>query len=255
MGNHDVLQRHAPNCARLFSEIIFVWPSVEIQMRTILLKLLDGSARPVNAMYSALTTFRTRKAMIETAAETLLGEDELRLLKALLSFADRSGRVRDILAHRLMGVCPDIEESLLLIDPASHSDYIVSEIEFSIAMDAHSKEYSSSHLELMEKTRGMGSDDTIEALRKGLPKRPDPPDYPLEGIFVYSQKELEAVKAAILAAASNLNQFNRLRRLKRWPSDDPPGQSPYERQFHQLASQPEIAEILARQQKNHQKSS
>jgi len=112
------LARH-PELAVLAIEAIASWSNVESFMLSLFIQLMGGNDSMAASVYLALEAQSAKNAGISTAAEIALQgrEQELSVLRAILSITKTNEKERNKLAHWAWGDSPDIPDALLLVNP------------------------------------------------------------------------------------------------------------------------------------------
>lgn len=96
---------------------IATWSITEAQLGRLLVTIMGAQARPALAMFGALQSNAAKIATVTAAANTLLIGDELEAFQAIMPLAKTAADQRHKFAHHLWGVCDELPDALLLVDP------------------------------------------------------------------------------------------------------------------------------------------
>jgi hypothetical protein len=113
---HPKALTERPQLAVLVARAIAGWSEIEGQMGTLLVKMLDSSAKPALAMFSALASAPAQIAVVKAAAETVLDGEANEMVDAVLLLANRAATARHHLAHRVWGYSEAMPDALILAD-------------------------------------------------------------------------------------------------------------------------------------------
>ena len=85
---------------------------------------LLGSNLPIGAaLYNEMASDLAKNRALRSVALAALKEDEYRLLEAILKLKESYQRTRDKLAHWYWGICKEIPDGLVLVDPRYLNQY------------------------------------------------------------------------------------------------------------------------------------
>jgi hypothetical protein len=103
--------------AAWIAQCIANWSWVESAIGGLFVNLLGTNLTTGAALYNDITSSLTKDRALRSVALTALKEKEYRLLEAILKLKDSHQRTRDKLAHWYWGVCAEISDGLVLVDP------------------------------------------------------------------------------------------------------------------------------------------
>lgn len=96
---------------------IATWSITEAQLGRLLVTIMGAQARPALAMFGALQSNAAKIATVTAAANTLLTGDDLEAFQAIMPLTKSAADQRHKFAHHLWGVCDELPNALLLVDP------------------------------------------------------------------------------------------------------------------------------------------
>lgn len=108
-----------PDLSLLALAAIASWSSVDVALLRVFIQLMGGAETMSASIYVALESQAAKTAAIQAAARSALSDrpEEAILLRAVLKIAKTQQKFRDKLAHWVWGYCPNLPNSLLLMDP------------------------------------------------------------------------------------------------------------------------------------------
>jgi hypothetical protein len=147
IGNANVrVTAYNPSLGALAMEAIISWSNVESFMLNTYLRLLGGPTDPAATGYLALEGQSAKTSMIKGIAQTHLADNHYKLLSAILAIAKTNEKSRNKLAHWTWGVCLQIPDGFLLVDPKDKIDglndetvYVYKEQDFKDIIEANDK--------------------------------------------------------------------------------------------------------------------
>lgn len=157
--------------------VIRVWSVIDNQMSRLLSELLRSDFRIVSQMYQTLASAEARRAALLAAASSALGgrtDERYAIVQAILEASRPSRDKRNEFAHYIWLDCPDLPDSLILLNPG----------EYMFAGVVASREYSE-QLESVIRDSALVGEITQPT---DLPPVPAP-DY--SKYLVYSKQELD----------------------------------------------------------------
>jgi hypothetical protein len=113
--NVDPFQER-PKAAQAFGQCISAWSRVEAQIGQLFLFLLQANPKLGAEAYIGLESGKAKRDAIKTLALSALSADDYKIVLALLRLVKAKQKLRDLMAHWVWGVSPDIEDAMLLID-------------------------------------------------------------------------------------------------------------------------------------------
>lgn len=106
-----------PETAAWVAQCIANWSWVESTIGSLFVNLL-GTNMPVGAaLYNDMTSARAKDRALRSVALAALDSEDYALLVALLKLKDIHQHTRDKFAHWYWGVCAEISDGLVLVDP------------------------------------------------------------------------------------------------------------------------------------------
>lgn len=115
--NPNLIARHRPELALAMLDVITSWASVEAQTARTITSIVEGDVRPILVdLFAAQNSKRQREKLLELAEKRLPPEDYM-WLQAILELLGRYQRGRNRLAHYESGICPEMEDAILLANP------------------------------------------------------------------------------------------------------------------------------------------
>lgn len=112
-----------PDVAAAVAQCIANWSWVELQIASLFVCLLGTKSMVAGAtLYNDMDSARVKDRALRAVALSILSPDECKLLDALLAVVKTHQKTRDKLAHWYWGVCTQIKDGLVIVDPR----YIVS---------------------------------------------------------------------------------------------------------------------------------
>lgn len=123
-----------PELMSLVGGCIAQWSIAEAHLGSFLVAITEAQARATLAMFSALNSNAAKVAMIEAAASAALPEDKLEMFEAILPLIRRAAKQRHKFAHHVWGVCDELPEALLLVDPQHTLNFVVTTTEFATGL-------------------------------------------------------------------------------------------------------------------------
>ncbi len=106
-----------PEPAAWVAQCIANWAWAEHVFGSLFVNLLGTNLPAGAALYSDMTSALAKDRALRSVALAALNAKEYSLLEALLKLKDSHQRVRDKLAHWYWGVCREIQDGLVLVDP------------------------------------------------------------------------------------------------------------------------------------------
>ena len=106
-----------PEAAAWVAQCIANWSWVESTMGTLFSNLLGTNLPAGAALYNDMTSALSKDRALRSVALAALTADDYALLEALLKFKDGHQRTRDKYAHWYWGICDEITDGLVLVDP------------------------------------------------------------------------------------------------------------------------------------------
>lgn len=110
------LQKY-PNLSAKIAEAIAIMSEIDHAMGLVLVKILHASPEPAFAMFSELMDSKMRQAMILAAARSSFSDEDFETFEAIMSVVHSQAKTRNKFAHGLWGVCEQVSEALLNVDP------------------------------------------------------------------------------------------------------------------------------------------
>ena len=115
VGDHP-LRRH-PKLAVLLAEAIASWASVEAYMLSLFVDLMGGHASRATTVFRAFENRSARMTAIRAVADSVLPEEQKKVLRAILAIAKSYQNDRDRIAHEVWADSPALKNALLLVSP------------------------------------------------------------------------------------------------------------------------------------------
>jgi len=171
----DAIQTR-PNCMALIGACLTAWPFIETQMASLLGILLRAHSEGAMAVYLTIRTGRARRDALDAAAEAFLEGPDLRLYRAILNIYAAAESERNALAHGCYGVHYQIQDGVLWIE----TKYQPRESLAMLTSEVHGQEHS-------------GSESNYRLACR---------------MYVYRERDLEAVRDLILNTNRILHGFN-----------------------------------------------
>ncbi len=112
-----------PILAPYIVDVIATWASVEVWLGSCLARVLGASAETGIAMFTALNSGTAQRDVIRAVARSELKGDDLTLFLAVLNVALDTAKPRNIIAHGVWALSPQIPEGVLLIPPRTYLDW------------------------------------------------------------------------------------------------------------------------------------
>lgn len=106
--------------------IIALWSHIDGDIASILSRMLKSDIAVGTAMYLSLVGSGAQKGVLEAATREALPEWQYFLFRAIGSVADDSRNVRNHFAHRIWGLCLELDDAILLTHPKTIVKYNVS---------------------------------------------------------------------------------------------------------------------------------
>jgi len=173
-----------PEVAAWIAQCIACWSWVETQMSRLFTLLLGVNVEAGMELYNSFGGASLKENGLKILARSKLETTDYRIIDALLKVVDSHQKTRDKMAHWYWGISDQIQDGLVLIDP---------------------KDILIRAARLMDKERS-GKRATIEDFR-----------FPLDRIYVYRIKDLEADAKAFIELASLVNRCHGLCFLRGQP--------------------------------------
>lgn len=158
---------------------IAMWAITEAGLGRFLITIMHSQARPTLAMFGSLQSNAAKLAMIEAAAAApgAMKPEHLEAFDAILPLVRRAAKIRHKFAHHLWGVCDELADALLLVDPKETLNHVVESNEF---------------------IKNPSSDDLLNFTERY-------PKYPIERVFVYREHDFKTYLNETAVAARLLN--------------------------------------------------
>lgn len=145
-----------------------MWAEIEAQLGRFLVTIMGSNAPATLAMFHAVQNSQAKIDMILAAAPAVLPPKKLEWWDAIAPLAIAAAKQRHQFAHHIWGLCHELPEALLLVDPRDRLSHTVEE-----------------HKLLNTLSKNPTSDELKEYEAK-LPK------FPLEKVMVYLKKDFES---------------------------------------------------------------
>lgn len=109
----------------LAARIVANAAALDAYLSGLLVSFMGSKAKPTFAMFEAIHQTAKTQAL-RAAAKTMLTQDDHDMFLALLALAKSADKHRNRFAHWLWAYSEDIDDGLLLIDPAANFEVLVS---------------------------------------------------------------------------------------------------------------------------------
>ena len=106
-----------PEVAMWIAQCIANWSWVESSTGSLFVNLLGTNLPTGAALYNDMASALSKDRALRSVALSSLTQEEYTLLGALLKLRESHQRARDRLAHWYWGVCAELDDGLVLVDP------------------------------------------------------------------------------------------------------------------------------------------
>ena len=106
-----------PEAAAWIAQCIANWSWVESATGSLFVNLLGTNLPAGAALYNDMTSALAKDRALRSVALAALSPEDYALLEAILKIKDAHQRTRDKLAHWYWGICAEIRDGLVLVDP------------------------------------------------------------------------------------------------------------------------------------------
>ena len=117
LGQGPHLFDSAKECTRLIGCCLASWGDVQVQLATLLSVLLKSYNTGSFAVFLALKTSRSRREVLQAAANATLGPREIELFNAIMIVLGAIEKERNDLAHGIFAYYPILPDCILWVDP------------------------------------------------------------------------------------------------------------------------------------------
>ncbi len=106
-----------PVLASLYAQAISSWGDVEAYQLMLFVTLLGGNEAIAAKIYLSLDTARAKSKVLEQLVGTIKDERRKNVTRAVISIGKAREKERDKLAHRALGICNELRDAFLLVNP------------------------------------------------------------------------------------------------------------------------------------------
>lgn len=114
-GSHSIRERG--ELAQQMMQVLSYWTHIDGNLTFLFSRLLQADVRAGAAVFDSLQTTPARKAALFAAANSTLADWECLAIKAVWNATAASRKQRNVFAHQIAGIAPELPHAILLAPP------------------------------------------------------------------------------------------------------------------------------------------
>lgn len=190
-------------CARAMN-IVALWSLVDRATSTIVVSITPGKAAPIASLFLGSNADSPKKAIRDALAASMLTDDELTAFKALMVKYETCYKLRNPLAHWVLGRCIQVPDAIIAINPKTYVQINADHESIIDQMLTEISDPNNSHIE--------DEDDRITAATKialasAFQKH-------VETMYAYRESDLKGIEKTLEELVQMLDSFRILVRMR-----------------------------------------